>query len=132
MWSRPTFPNGPITYYMVYFREGNVVQNQPITDNGFNTTKTSTPTTSMNVTGLKPYTNYTIHVRAIIAAETLQNVEVIDDDLVGAADTEIVMRTNGTIPDIPVFLGPPLSGPSSTTIQIQVPITGQIETGNVL
>ena len=72
MWSRPTFPNGPITYYMVYFQEGNV-QNQPITDNGFNTTKTSTPTPSINVTGLKPYTNYTIHVRAIIAAETLQN-----------------------------------------------------------
>lgn len=131
-WSRPTFPNGPITYYNVYYREGNTEQIQEISDVNFRNVSTSNTATSINVTGLKPYTNYTIHVRAIISAETLRNVEEFTEDLFGAADVEIVQRTNGTIPVCQVRLDGPLSGPSSSTIEIQVPDARLIETGRVL
>lgn len=131
-WSRPTFPNGPITYYNVYYREGNTTQIQEISDVNFKSVTTSNTATSINVTGLKPYTNYTIHVRAIISAETLQNIEQFTEDLFGAADVEIVQRTNGTTPVDLVMLDDPLSEPSSSTIEIQVPDARLIETGRVL
>ena len=60
-------------------------------DDDYDTARTATPTTSVNVTGLASYTNYTIHVRAIIAAETIQTSET---DIVGDADREIVIRTD--------------------------------------
>ena len=132
MWSRPTFPNGPITYYSVYYLEGNTAQIQPISDTNFNNVSASNTATSINVTGLKPYTNYTIHVRAIISAEALQNIEQFTEDIFGAADVEIVQRTNGTTPVDLEILGEPLFGPSSSTIEIQLPDARMIKTGRVL
>lgn len=132
MWSRPTFPNGPITYYKVYYREGSTTQIQPISDTNFNSVSTSNTATSINVTGLNPYTNYTIHVRAIASAETLKNIEQFAEDFIGAADVEIVQRTNSTTPVDMVMLDEPLSGPSSSTIEIQIPDAGLIDTGRVL
>ena len=131
-WLRPAFQNGPITHYNVYYREGNISQTESIMDTGFNVTIVTAPMTTTNVTGLKPYTNYTIHVRAIIAAEELQNVEVIIDDLIGDVDVEVVNRTHGDIPMNRTMLDQPRSGPTSTTIQIDIPDIGQIDTGYVL
>ena len=44
--------------------------------------------TNYEITGLTPYTNYTIHVRAIG-----------ESDLRGDVDVEILQRTNSTIED---------------------------------
>ena len=132
-WSLPSFPNGPITYYNVYFREleleGHTSQAESITDAGFQIAATSDSTTMINLTELKPYTNYTIHVRAIIAAEALQNVK---GDLIGTANIEIITRTHGDVPNDFIQLGQPTSGPTSTTIPIKIPDTGQIDTGYVM
>ena len=109
-----------------------MIQNEAISDDNYHSISTSSPTTSINVTRLDPYTNYTIHVRAVVSATTLENVEQFTEDLVGAADIEVLEDTHGTTPDNPVVLDEPLSGPSSSTIDIQIPDTNQIETGRVL
>ena len=106
-----------------------MIQNQEISDVNFRNISTSSPTTSINVTRLESFTNYTIHVRAVISAETL---EQFTEDLVGAADVEVVQVTHGTTPDDPVGLDGPVTGPSSSTIDIRIPDTNQIETGRVL
>ena len=130
-WSLPSFPNGPITFYNVYFREleGHIPQAESITDAGFDLVSTPDSTTAINLTELKPYTSYTIHVRAIIAAETL---EAVPTNLVGAAETEIIARTHGDVPSTPIQLGQPTSGPTSSTIPIEIPDTRQIDTGYVM
>lgn len=127
-WSLPSFPNGPISFYNVYFREleGHTPRDESITDDGFTLVTTSRPITAINLTELKPYTNYTIHVRAIIATEDVETI------LIGAADTEIITRTHGDVPNNLVLLGQPPSGPTSTTIPIEIPDTGQIDTGYVM
>lgn len=133
-WSLPSFPNGPITYYNVYFREqeGHIPQAESVTDAGFQIVTTSDTVTAINLTELKPYTNYTIHVRAIIAAKSLQNVKAIPSNLTGAANIEIITRTYGDVPDNLMQLGQPTSGPTSTTIPIEIPDTRQIDTGYVM
>lgn len=128
-WSLPSFPNGPISFYNVYFREGHIPRTESITDEGFHTVKISESIIATNLTELKPYTNYTIHVRAIIAAG---NVETITEDLIGAANTEIVTRTHGDVPNSPILLGQPPSGPTATTIPIEIPDIGQIDTGYIM
>lgn len=132
-WSLPSFPNGPITYYNVYFREleGHIPQPESITDAGFHIVTTSDSVTAVSLTELKPYTNYTIHVRAI-TAKALQNMTAIPRDLVGAANIEIITRTHGDVPDDIIQLGQPTSGPTSTTIPIEIPDTRQIDTGYVM
>ena len=85
--------------------------------------------TAINVTGLRPYTNYTIHVRAIITAEALQNSNEI---LEGDANVEIVTRTHGAVPRNREVVSEPTSGPTATTIRILIPNVGQIDTGYVM
>ena len=136
-WSLPSFPNGPITFYNVYFREleGYIIpQPESITDAGFRVVTTPDSRTAINLTDLKPYTNYTIHVRAIIVAETLQNVAktAVPRYLNGTADVEIIARTHGDVPNNPIQLGQPTSGPTSSTIPIEIPNTRQIDTGYVM
>ena len=102
-----------------------MAQNQPIIDDGFEritATITSNPTATALLNGLKPYTNYTIHVRAIISSA----------DLIGDANVEIVMRTNSTTPDNPVELDESSSARTSSTISIQIPDPAHVETGIVL
>lgn len=94
--------------------------------------KTPDSTTAINLMDLEPFTNYTIYVRAIIAAEALQNVIAVPRDLIGAASIEIITRTHGDVPNNPIQLGQPTSGPTSSTIPIEIPATRQIDTGYVM
>ena len=96
-------------------------QNEMIVDAGFNTINVSASRTDISLTGLKPYTNYTIHVRAIIST-----------DLVGDADAEVLNRTHGTTPNISEVLPKPSNNPSASTIHILIPSPRQIITGKVL
>ena len=132
LWSPPTYPNGPITDYTVFYKEGNTSQTPPISSNGFRSMKSDGA--SLNITGLDPYTDYTIHVQAVISAQELENEESVIEDLLGAIDEEIVARTNGTTPDQPVMIdGMPLAGPTATTFQITIPRTlDKVDTGKVL
>ena len=76
--------------------------------------------TNYEITGLTPYTNYTIHVRAIG-----------QDDLRGDVDVEILQRTNSTIQVVP--LPPdPTQGLSSNMITILLPDPDQVTTGLVM
>jgi hypothetical protein len=89
-------------------------------------------TRAINLIKLKPFTNYTIHVRAIIAAEALQNVTAVPSDLIGAASIEIIAITHGDVPNSLTQLGQPTSGPTSSTIPIEIPATRQIDTGYIM
>ena len=131
-WSPPTYPNGPITEYRVFYKEGDTAQTQPISSTDFRWMKSDGA--SLNITGLDPYTNYTIHVQAVISAQELENEELFTEDLLGAIDEEIVARTNGTTPDQPVMIdNMPLASPTATTFQIIIPRTlDEVNTGKVL
>ena len=76
--------------------------------------------TNYEITGLIPYTNYTIHVLAIG-----------QDNLAGDVDVEILQRTNSTTQ---VVMAPPGSTqePSSNMITILLPDPDQVETGLVM
>lgn len=126
-WSPPTYPNGPITNYKVFYKEGNSPQSQPIFSDTFSLKTVNSDRTSLNITDLKPYTNYTIHVQAVISAQELEN------DLIGAIEEEIVARTNGTTPNQTVMIdNMPLASPTATTFQIMIPRTSDVNTGKVL
>ena len=77
------------------------------------------------ITGLTPYTNYTIHVRAIG-----QDNEA-GDNLAGDVDVEILQRTNSTIQVVMTPPGP-TQEPSSNMITILLPDPDQVTTGLVM
>ena len=133
-WSPPTYPNGPITNYRVLYKEGDTPQTQQISNTGFNLMTVKSDRTLLNITRLDPYTNYTIHVQAVISAQELENEESFTEDLLGAIDQEIVARTNGTTPDQLVVIDDmPLTSPTATTFKIMIPRTSdEVDTGKVL
>ena len=77
-------------------------------------------TTNFEITGLMPYTNYTIHVRAIGQG-----------NLLGDIDEEILQRTNSTIQLVTTSDGP-TPAPTANTITIHLPDPSQVETGLVM
>ena len=85
-WDLPLFPNGPILYYDLFYRASDTPQQSPniMSDSSY-TERMGINATSYEITGLTPYTNYTIHVRAI------------GDDLGGDVVVEILQRTIHTI-----------------------------------
>ena len=65
-WDLPLYPNGPILYYDLFYRASDTPQQPPnITSDSSYTEKMVMNATNIEITGLRPYTNYTIHVRAI-------------------------------------------------------------------
>ena len=76
--------------------------------------------TNYEITGLTPYTNYTIHVRAIG-----------ENNLVGDVDEEILQRTNSTTQNVTTPTGG-TQGPSSNMITILLPNPDDVETGLVM
>ena len=88
-WDLPLYPNGPILYYDLFYRASDTPQQPPniISDTSY-TERMVMSVTNYEITGLTPYTNYTIHVRAIG-----------QDNLGGDVDVEILQRTNRTNQD---------------------------------
>ena len=86
-WDLPLYPNGRILFYDLFYRVSDIPQHPPniIRDSSY-TKMMVMNATNYEITGLTPYTNYTIHVRAIGR-----------DDLAGDVDVEILQRTNSTI-----------------------------------
>ena len=65
-WDLPLYPNGRILHYDLFYRASDTPQQPPnITSDSSYTERMVMDATNYEITGLTPYTNYTIHVRAI-------------------------------------------------------------------
>ena len=113
-WDLPLYPNGPILYYDLFYRASDTSQQPPnIVRDSSNTKIMVMNTTNYEITGLTPYTNYTIQVRAIG-----------EGSLLGAIDTEVLQRTNSTTQNI-VTATVPTEGPIiANTSLFQLLFTG--------
>ena len=101
-WDLPLYPNGRILHYDLFYRASDTPQQSPniIHDSSY-TKMVIMNATNIEITGLRPYTNYTIHVRAIG-----------EGGLLGAIDTEVLQRTNSTTQDIDTATAP-TEGPTT-------------------
>ena len=120
-WDLPLYPNGRILFYDLFYRVSDTPQQPPniIRDSSY-TKMMVMNATNFEITGLTPYTNYTIHICAIG-----------EGGLLGAIDTEVLQRTNSTTQDI-VTATAPTAAPSTSTINIQLPSPSQVQTGRVM
>ncbi|XP_064385915.1 uncharacterized protein LOC135334596 isoform X5 [Halichondria panicea] len=91
-WDVPQFPNSEIINYIIYYTIASAIQNFPINDSGYTFVNQITDTT-YDVMNLDPFTNYTVHVRAIG-----------NPNLQGSVVEEILVRTNITNPSAVVNL----------------------------
>ena len=119
-WDLPVYPNAPIMHYNLYYRASDITQQPPnIRSDGY-TEIMDISSTEFEITGLIPYTNYTVHVRAIGQG-----------NLLGEIDEEILQRTNSTI-QVVMTSDSPTQEPTSNTITILLPGPSQVETGRVM
>ena len=84
----------------------------------------SIPRLQVDIPNLIPYTNYTIHVQAVVPDGRVE--------LLGSIDEEIVQRTNSTSDDTPTSIDIVEVTTSSQTITINIPPPSQIDTGRVM
>ena len=120
-WNLPLFPNGPILHYDLFYRASDTPQQSPnIMSNSSYTERMVTNATNYEITGLIPFTNYTIHVRTIG-----------ENNLGGDVDEEILQRTNSTTQNVTTPPGP-TQEPSSNMITILLPDPDQVQTGLVM
>ncbi len=102
-WDIPQFPNSDITNYIIYYRVRSTVQDVPINDVGYEMVNQTN--TLQNIKDLIPFTNYTVHVRAIG-----------NPSLLGSTRYEVVVRTNVTNPT--AILNPEAEAISSSAIRV--------------
>ena len=119
-WDLPVYPNGPIMHYNLYYRASDTVQ-QPPNIRSDSYTEIVVMNTDIEITGLEPFTNYTVHIQAIGQG-----------NLLGSIDEEILRRTNSTTQMITVDTTTPTLVPTADTIHILLPDPGQVETGPVM
>ena len=120
-WDLPLYPNGRILHYDLFYRASDTPQQSPnIMSDSRYIERMVMDATNYEITGLTPYTNYTIHVRAIG-----------ENNLGGDVDEEILQRTNSTIQDPPTPTGA-TQGPSSNMITILLPNPYEVRTGLVM
>ena len=126
-WLPPVSPNGPISNYIVFYMEGSTARTSGnIQNDNYMQENTSDVQTEYTITGLSPYTNYTIQVQTVITESPYV--------LKGAIEDEIVQRTNSTVPPLPTTaptVVPPVD-PTHETINIFIPDPRQIQTGRVV
>ena len=120
-WDLPLYPNGPILHYDLFYRASDTPQQPPnIMNDSSYIERMVMDATNYEITGLTPYTNYTIHVRAIG-----------ENNLVGDVDEEILQRTNSTTQNVTPPTTP-TQEPSSNMITILLPDPDQVQTGLVM
>lgn len=127
-WELPLSPNGPILHYIVYYLQSDTVQQPPIQNDSYASIRVDYPAMETTISGLIPFTNYSIHVVPV-------GGEAGQPELLGAIDEEILQRTNSTVPDEPPTLPPDVEGTPGTsdgTIFINLPPPDQIVTGRVM
>ena len=113
-WDLPLYPNGPILYYDLFYRVSDTPQQPPniFRDSSY-TERMVMNANNFEITGLTPYTNYTIHVRAI------------GEGGLGVIDTEVLQCTNNTTQNIVTATEAPTEGPIiANTSLFQLLFTG--------
>ena len=122
-WDLPVYPNAPVMHYNLYYRASDTPQQPPdIRSDGY--TNIMVMNTDIDITGLVPFTNYTIHVQAVGQGG--------QGSLLGSIDEEILQRTNSTTQIIAVDTTTPTNEPTSVTINVRLPDPDQVETGPVM
>ena len=123
-WNMPLCPNGNIVRYLLYFRQYDNVQQTPtISSMGYN--NMSQTVTMADIGDLLPFTNYVVHVQAVVLAQDGQQ-------LFGDIDLEVIVTTFGAIDED--FTDPPSTIGSPSRSQVQYDITDPllIQTGRVM
>ena len=95
-WNLPQYPNGPLRGYRISYK---MSTSSSTTDR--NSTTVDITNTEYNISGLTAYTNYSIFV------------EALGMNVTGMISTEIVERTNATVPIVAI---PPTVTPPTTTV----------------
>ena len=134
-WANPQCPYGSISRYIVYYRKENMAQSTNISSIGYESSDT-TPDVDSNtqlydISGLPPYTNYSIHVQAVVTP-----ILESGPDLFGRIEMEVVQRTHGAAdPDNVPMASPtttPISPPILTEIVHLIGDPRDIVTGRVM
>ena len=105
----------------MYYRQGDRARTEDISSDGFISVSVDGDVAEFLISGLPPYTNYTIHVQAMTSED-------------GEIDVEIVQRTQSTT-DTPPTVPPttmPIDSPTSRTITYLIADPLQIDTGKVM
>ena len=92
-WNNPECPYGNISHYLLYYREADNTQARlNISSVGYIQRRVSQRTDSkiqqFNITDLKPYTNYTVHVQPVV-----QPFIKVGRDIPGEVRNEVLART---------------------------------------
>jgi hypothetical protein len=103
-----------------------MVQTGNISSVGYTTDSVGSSVTKFLISELPPYTNYTIHVRAVVMSSEG------GADLLGDIDIEIVARTQSTTDTPPTPSVPPVGSPSSQTVPYFFGNPRVINTGRVM
>ena len=84
-WNHPQYPNSQLTQYIIYHRANPpMIQMSPnILNDGFMVVEVSVDMLSLNLSGLNPFTNYSIHVS--VRGEGVNDAPI---------EIEIIARTN--------------------------------------
>ncbi len=123
-WDLPLYPNGPIGSYRVFHRQSNSVQTPPINSDPY--TPNTVEERQFEITGLTPFTYYTIHVQAIGNGRS-------QGELQGAIVEEVLERTFATTPVNPLTPNTTQEPmPTTGTIFVYLPPPEQITTGPVM
>ena len=131
-WTSPECPYGVIDRYIVYYRESDNVQTGEISSEDYlmefedfdPPMQISDQDYSLNITELLAYTNYTVHVQAVIRGNTPERS--------GLVESELLTRTRSSVDDPPLVGSGPTESPTSSSIIIRIGDPSQIDTGNVV
>ena len=132
-WSIPTFPNGPVGRYAVYYRDADTVQVAPIQSEGYNSHIVPAAPDEIDfelvIEDLVAFTFYAIHVQPLIGGDN-----DLHTDFFGDVDLEILQRTNSTTAEQPTvgITDAPTIVPTLTTIFVYLPPTSQLVTGPLM
>ena len=103
----------------MYYKEDDVPQSANISSIGYESSvvfhNSDSNTQMYDISGLPPYTNYSIHVQAIVTP-----VLEIGPDLFGRIELEIVQRTHGAPDPDNVPTAPPTTTPTSAPTLTEV------------
>ena len=96
-WTNPECPYGVINRYIVFYRISDTVQTPPISSDGyslltydFDLNADTTMRYSQDISNLPPYTNYSIHVQAVIRRDG-------QEALLGRVQEEVLVQTSSEI-----------------------------------
>ena len=81
-WSHPKYPNGQLTRYIIYYKASQRAI-RSLSPDGFASFKVPPNSPSVAITGLMPYTNYTIRMSA--SGKSVNDAPI---------EEEVIVRTN--------------------------------------